>query len=115
MTDEANEAYWLEIPAEDRSYLLGPRAWPGPCFFCGGRLVHSVPCQEQQRDWRLSVEMPWGKFKGVPVKEVRADYLRWFLAHVHDAPTELRDAMHERLSLGLTEAELSDLASMEAA
>lgn len=78
LDDAANEWHWRHLRDADRDYLLGPRDWPDPCPWCGGRLVHSAACDELRRQW-VPV-MPFGKHRGRRVDELPTDYLDWLLA-----------------------------------
>ncbi len=74
---------WDHISDQDRDYLTGPRNYPLPCAFCGGRSRHSEPCKILHESW--APKMPWGKFKDLPVSKVPRKYLRWFSTRIHDA------------------------------
>lgn len=78
VSEEANEANWQAISDADRDYLLGPRDWPDPCPWCGGRLVHSETCRELRRQW--SPVIPFGKHRGRRADELHRDYIDWILA-----------------------------------
>lgn len=77
VSHEANEAQWQAISDADRDYLLGPRDWPGPCPWCGGRLVHRAACDELRREWMPII--PFGKYRGRRADELPADYIDWIL------------------------------------
>lgn len=70
-----SEQCWKDLPARDYEYLTGPRNYPTPCPWCGGRLRHSLLCDELRQSWELT--MPFGKHKGKPLSEVPIDYLSW--------------------------------------
>lgn len=59
---EANEWYWQNIEAVDLACLIGPRHYPDPCAWCGGRLRHSKPCQDLRAEWQPTI--PFGRYKG---------------------------------------------------
>ena len=82
--------YWDRISDEDYEYLTAPRKARAPCFFCGGRNVHSQLCIEQRRAW---IVMPCGKYKDVTVGNVPCDYLRWFLVNVNSIGPDVRAEM----------------------
>ncbi len=65
-----------------------PPSKPKPCFFCGGRTVHSHSCEQQRRSW---IVMPAGKYKGTPVSGVPQDYLAWFLKKIKSIDADVRD------------------------
>ena len=85
---------WPEIQAEDFAYLCGPRDWPDPCPWCGGRLLHNSQCVTH--DWKPV--LPFGKHKGKKVCVVSVDYLRWLLANCNKLNPELRDAIESRVN-----------------
>jgi uncharacterized protein (DUF3820 family) len=91
VTHDANEANWQAIDDADRDYLLGPRKWPAPCAWCGGRLVHSEVCNDIRR--QLVPIIPFGKHRGCRADQLPADYIDWILSQsVNDDQfrTELR-------------------------
>ena len=90
--EETND-YWSCISAEDRAYLLGPREYPSPCLWCGGRLRHNPQCVT----WTWEPEMPFGKHKGKKVSDVPLDYLRWLAKNSVRLDEELRSAIERRL------------------
>jgi hypothetical protein len=92
---ERNEFYWQNISDEDRAHLLGPRNWPKPCAWCGGRVAHSPACKELRKGWEL--KMPFGKHKGVALSDVPSHYLQrlvWFNVKMSN---ELREAVKRTL------------------
>jgi len=76
VSHERNEQRWASTSAEDFAYLTGPRNYPGPCPWCGGRLRHNPRCDELRASWEP--EMPIGRHKGKRVSEVPRDELEWF-------------------------------------
>ncbi|MGD9647471.1 MAG: DUF3820 family protein [Pirellulales bacterium] len=87
---------WFDqIDAEARDYLLGPRHWPKPCVWCGGRLRHNPACVALCDDW--SPAMPFGKHKGRPVRSLGRDYLAWLLASGIELGAELRHEIERML------------------
>jgi Putative quorum-sensing-regulated virulence factor len=44
------------------------------------------------------VEMPWGKYKGVPLRRIPSDYLQWLLANATSMHPALRDDIWSVLS-----------------
>lgn len=91
---EANEFYWQQIRETDRRYLLGPRHYPRPCLWCGGRLVHHPRCQELKLSWEPVI--PFGRYAGKKVSDVPRNYLKW-LVHQLGPETELRAALEYHL------------------
>ncbi len=94
---EYSEWCWSQLPQLDYEYLTGPRCWPSPCAWCGGRIRHSPACEELKDSWEPA--MPFGKHKGKPVSEVPADYLDWMLTSQR-LDAELRAAVEGRLKQG---------------
>ena len=94
---DANEWNWQHIDATDRDYLLGPRNWPDPCPWCGGRLVHSTACDDLRREWQPT--LPFGRYKGLRISNVPVDYLQWLTRNKPELPTDLREAIESRLKL----------------
>ncbi len=45
--DSYNEWCWAQIVPADYEYLTGPRNWPSPCQWCGGRMRHHPLCYAQ--------------------------------------------------------------------
>ncbi len=74
-SDAANEFYWVNISDADREYLTGPRKFPAPCPWCGGRYRHNSSCNELRASWELT--LPFGKHKGKPLSAVPHEYLEW--------------------------------------
>ena len=72
-----NEWCWQAISDADRDYLLGPRNWPDPCPWCGGRMVHGAACNELRREW-VPI-LPFGKHRGRRADDLPADYIDWIL------------------------------------
>jgi hypothetical protein len=87
---QRNEFHWRNISDSDREYLLGPRRWPKPCPWCGGRAVHSKACQELRDSWEVTI--PFGKYKGVALSVVPGDYLQWLVGSGITLDESLRDA-----------------------
>ncbi len=79
---------WNDISDEDRAYLCGPRKWPEPCAWCGGRMFHSPLCVELS--WEP--KMRFGKHKGKRISQVPMSYLKWLVANV-----ELRGRLKGRI------------------
>jgi hypothetical protein len=77
VSQDANDANWQAIRDADRKHLLGPRNWPAPCSWCGGRLIHRAACNELRQEW-VPI-MPFGKHRGRRVDELPADYIDWIL------------------------------------
>ena len=77
VTPEANEEFWTLIDEADRDYLLSPRDLPGPCEWCGGRLIYSPACGALRDTWVPII--PFGKHRGRRANEVPADYIAWIL------------------------------------
>ena len=77
VTDDVNKWHWENITSADRDYLLGPRNWPAPCPWCGGRSVHRPACNELRREWVPII--PLGKHRGRRTDELPADYIDWIL------------------------------------
>ncbi|MDC0934647.1 DUF3820 family protein [Pirellulales bacterium] len=75
---DANEANWQAIDDADRDYLLGPRKWPAPCEWCGGRLIHSAVCNDRRRAWAPNI--PFGKYRGRRTDELPRGYIDWVLS-----------------------------------
>lgn len=75
--DEANDWHWQQIDDVDRDYLLGPRNWPAPCAWCGGRLAHRLACAELRRE--CIPVIPFGKHRGRRVDALPRDYIGWVL------------------------------------
>ena len=84
-----NDDYWSRMAPADYAYATGPRNWPEPCVWCGGRRAHGKLCKELRLSWLPT--LPNGKHKGVPLAKVPRDYLRWFLKRCSDQ--DLRDAI----------------------
>lgn len=78
ISEEATLANWRAINDADRDFLLGPRNWPAPCPWCGGRLVHRVVCDELRREWVPTI--PFGKHRGRRADELPNDYIDWILS-----------------------------------
>ncbi len=74
---DANDWYWENIDEADRERLLGPRNWPSPCAWCGGRTVHSAACDELRRGW-IPV-FSFGKYRGRRADTVPRQYIDWVL------------------------------------
>jgi hypothetical protein len=72
-----NEFYWDQLDEKDRRYLTGPRRWPDPCAWCGGRRCHSAMCDELHEHW--AVRLKFGKYKGRKIQDLPSDYLLWLL------------------------------------
>lgn len=87
--------WWQHILDEDRAYLLGPRDWPQPCPWCGGRLRHNPLCVELRASWEPS--LPFGKHKGKRLGDVPRDYLAWLLANGASLDAGLRAAVEEAI------------------
>lgn len=67
--------YWDEMYGEDILYVQSsPKTYP--CFMCGGRLVHSRPCQELRDEWN---KMDFGKYKGRHVRDVPSGYFEFLI------------------------------------
>ncbi len=75
LAEDESDNYWNQISKEDQQYLVGPKNWPNPCPWCGGRLQHSSDCVQMQAPWAPT--MPFGKYKGKSVGEVPVSYLNW--------------------------------------
>jgi hypothetical protein len=86
--------WWEQIGDADRAYLLGPRKWPRPCPWCGGRLVHNPLCLTFSWEPVLS----FGKHNGKRVSEVPIDYLAWLLGAKTNLDGELEAAIRQRLA-----------------
>lgn len=85
--------YWEHISDADREYLLGPREFPAPCPWCGGRIRHNSTCVT----WTWEPELPFGKHKGKKVSAVPLDYLRWLVKNSVRLDLELRAGVERRL------------------
>ena len=64
-------------------YLVQQLRWqrerhPQPCGLCGGRLRHNPECIALSDEW--APVMPWGRYKGQPVRGVHKNYLRKLVA-----------------------------------
>lgn len=92
-----NEECWKQVTQQDYAYLNGPRSWPLPCPWCGGRLRHSQACHELTKSWEPT--MPFGKHKGRPISEVPKDYLYWLITR-GGLDSELQAAIQGCLSGG---------------
>ena len=98
---DANEANWQAISDADRDYLLGPRDWPDPCLWCGGRLSHHAVCDELRREWVPII--PFGKHRDRRADELPADYIAWILTRDVGSKAfrdELRRWREYRLEVG---------------
>ncbi len=83
---------WPELFPADLEYLLGPREYPRPCPWCGGRTCHSQMCDELRQSW-LPV-MPFGKHCGTRIDQIPRSYLAWMLKNA-DLPCDLREGIKE--------------------
>ena len=95
-SDAENEFYWQQVKAEDQVYLLGPRNWPDPCVWCGGRLRHSSFCHDLQKSWES--ELTFGKHKGRRISDVPLDYLLWLRGNARSLDPDIRAAIERKLS-----------------
>lgn len=84
------EECWQQVTQHDYDHLNGPRDWPSPCPWCGGRYIHSRACQELTASWEPT--MPFGKHKGKRLSGVPKEYLNWLFAK-GQLTAELRDAI----------------------
>lgn len=93
--DLANDWNWSAINDTDLAYLTGPRDYPPPCAWCGGRIVHNPLCDELRASWE--VVMPHGKHRGQKLSTLSADYLLWLLGRSRVLPAELSDVVAAEL------------------
>ena len=97
VSEEENEFYWSQISEANRRYLLGPRNWPDPCVWCGGRLCHSEMCNVLHEHWAPRLE--FGKHKGQRIKDVPTDYLQWLIKTRTVRDDDTRRAICRRLGV----------------
>jgi hypothetical protein len=79
-TQEADDEEWdwfQHITEADLAYLTAPREYPEPCPWCGLRLSHTPACKQLHDEW--SMPMPFGQYRGIPVRRVPKSYLTWLL------------------------------------
>jgi hypothetical protein len=89
-----SESCWSEVFPDVYRFLTGPRSYPSPCPWCGGRLVHNHLCDDLRAS--LLPKMPFGKHKGKPLNAVPVDYLKW-IASTDRFGAELREAIRDYL------------------
>lgn len=87
--------WWECLYPEDYARLTAPVEVPRPCTWCGGRNHHHPLCDELRASWEVT--MPFGKHKGIPVKDIPTDYLKWLLRH-SEVGGELCAEIHRVLS-----------------
>jgi len=92
---------------EDAGHLLGPRDWPAPCTWCGGRLVHSQTCRELRDGW--AIRFGFGKHKGQRVDRVPREYLEWLWSSGSIANADLKAAIAK--ILGVPDSPRHDMAA----
>jgi hypothetical protein len=93
-TDDHNNFYWSVVSVEDRAYLTGPRGYPSPCVWCGGRLRHAAMCEEMHRD---RTRLTFGKHRGKRIEDVPEAYLKWLRGSLVTLDPEVRRAISKRL------------------
>lgn len=98
VSDATNEFYWANLSDRDRDYLLGPRNYPAPCPWCGGRLRHNRLCDALRASW--GPLLPFGKHKGKPLPTVPRGYLEWLAGCADGIGGDLRDAIKFQLERG---------------
>lgn len=82
----AERDYFAELSDEDLKHLTGPRNYPEPCVWCGGRLTHAELCVTKTD--AFLPKLGFGKkYKKTPVRDVPPDYLRWALNTECNMPT----------------------------
>jgi hypothetical protein len=91
---EYNEFCWQNVEHDVYVYLTGPRNYPPPCAWCGGRLVHNPLCDELRASWQPT--LPFGKHKGKSLPDVPVDYLEW-LAATDDIDAGLQEVIRNYL------------------
>jgi hypothetical protein len=77
------------------SVLTAWRELPQPCTWCGGRTRHNPKCVALRDDW--AVTMPLGKFKGRPIRDIDAGYLRWVRSSGMELEAEVRAEIERTL------------------
>jgi hypothetical protein len=85
--------WWSQMQPEDLAYVTGPRHYPEPCPWCGGRYRHNPVCVALDWEPRLT----FGKHKGKRVSETPVDYLAWLKANSNSLNGELRAAIDDAL------------------
>ena len=94
-SDAANEFHWANLSDCDRDYLTGPRVYPSPCPWCGGRYRHNRLCDALRASWEPS--LPFGMYKGKPLSAVPREYLEWLVSCSAGISGELRNSIKLRL------------------
>ena len=89
---------WFEyLTTDDLEYLSGPRSFPVPCPWCGGRYAHGRLCVALCDEW--AVKMSGGRHKGKPVRDLDTEYMRWAAANMSNLPTDVRDEIERVLKM----------------
>lgn len=71
------------------------------CRFVLSRIIKELGITSWEELWTVSEEyripetMPFGKHKGVSIKELPADYVKWALGNIEDMDPYLRKALEE--------------------
>jgi len=90
--------WWYLVSDDDLNYLTGPRDWPAPCPWCGGRLHHSEACRKQTESWLPT--MPFGKHRGERIGTLPIDYCRFLVAkNIRPRETETVQALETRAGM----------------
>ena len=93
---DTTEFYFRNIYPRDAKHLLGPRSYPSPCPWCGGRLHHHELCRELRQSWEPVLS--FGKHEGKSLSAVPVDYLQWLVKR-SSIDVGLREAIESHLEV----------------
>ena len=99
----AIEFHFANLLEKDRQHLFGPRDWPSPCAWCGGRIHHSEACDELRDSW--VPRLGFGKHKGKRIDEADPEYLRWAWDNGTLRNADLKEAVLKLLGIKETPEE----------